>query len=64
MEAEKKFKHHLIRKQNPSRGIKLIQKFKFNDFVAAQTECDRLNEIAKEVNPEFYFIIITKEETK
>jgi hypothetical protein len=63
MEAKKKFKHHLVRKHKQT-GTKLIQKFKFNDLAAAKTECDRLNEKAAEFNPMFYFIIITKEETK
>jgi hypothetical protein len=57
------FKHHLVRRHKQT-GTKLIQKFAFNDFVAAKVMCDELNEKAAEVNPMFYFIVITKEETK
>ena len=63
MYSEDNFKHHLIRKHKQT-GTKLIEKFDFNDFCAAKKECDRLNQKAKEVNPMFYFIIVTKEETK
>lgn len=63
MEAEKKFKHHLMRK-NKRTGTKLIKKFAFNDFVAAKIMCDELNKYAPEVNEHNYFVVITKEETK
>lgn len=61
METEnKKFKHQVVRRHNQT-GTKLIQTFKFNDFVAAKIMCDELNEKAAEVNPMFYFIVKTVE---
>jgi hypothetical protein len=60
MEAGKKFKHHLVRRHNQI-GTKTIKVFRFNDFVAAKTECDLLNEKAAETNPAFRFEVITIE---
>ena len=60
MEAEKKFKHRLVRKHNQI-GSKTIKTFKFNDFVAAKIMCDELNLKASETNPAFRFEVITME---
>ena len=60
MESEKKFKHHLVRKHNQI-GMKTIKVFSFNNFVAAKSECDLLNQKASETNPAFRFEIITME---
>ena len=60
MEAEKKFKHHLVRKHNQI-GMKTIKVFSFSNFVAAKSECDLLNAQAAETNPAFRFEVITKE---
>jgi len=54
------FKHHLMRK-NKQTGTKTIKEFAFNDFVAAKIMCDELNQKALEVNPEYCFVVITKE---
>ena len=60
MEAGKKFKHHLVRKHNQI-GSKTIKVFKFNDYIAAKSECDLLNTKAAETNPAFRFEVITLE---
>lgn len=60
METAQKFKHHLVRKHNQI-GTKTIKVFAFNNFVAAKSECDLLNQKAAETNPAFRFEVITKE---
>ena len=59
-EKAKKVRHHLVRKHNQI-GTKTIHVFCEQEFAAAKTECDRLNEKAAETNPAFRFELITME---